>query len=135
MEHSEQSAQSDYEQPRPPGLIGSLAGVAKNSLRLVLSRVELAACELSEVRDHIVQLSVLFALSVLAAWFAIAFGTATLVVLAWEALGWKILLILAVVFVVIAIGLVMTISKMIRSGKLALPATMAELKADRDMLL
>jgi uncharacterized membrane protein YqjE len=40
-----------------------------------------------------------------------------------------------VVFVVVAIALVMTISKMIRSGKLALPATMAELKADRDMLL
>ena len=132
MEHSE-----GYEQPQPqaPGLIGSLAGVAKTSLRLVLSRVELAAVELSEVRDHIVQLSVLFALSVLAAWFAIAFGTATLVFLVWEELGWKILLILAVAFVALAVGLVMTIVKMIRSGKLALPATMAELKADRDTLL
>ena len=134
MEHSEQSAQYD-DAPRPPGLIGSLAGVAKNSLRLVLSRVELAAVELSEVRDHIVQLSVLFALAILAAWFAIAFGTATLVFLVWETLGWKILLILAVVFVVVAIALVMSVLKMIRSGKLALPATMAELKADRDMLL
>ena len=134
MEHSEQTEQN-YDAPRPPGLIGSLAGVAKNSLRLVLSRVELAAVELSEVRDHIVQLSVLFALAILAAWFAIAFGTATLVFLVWETLGWKILLILAVVFVVVAIALVMSVMKMIRSGKLALPATMAELKADRDMLL
>jgi uncharacterized membrane protein YqjE len=135
MEHSEQSEQSGQYEPRPPGLIGSLAGVAKNSLRLVLARIELAAVELSEVRDHIVHLSVLFALAVLAAWFAIAFGTATLVFLVWESLGWKILLILAVAFVAIAVALVMTILKMIRSGQLALRATMAELKADRDMLL
>jgi uncharacterized membrane protein YqjE len=132
MEHSEHTEQS---QPRAPGLIGSLAGVAKNSLRLVLARVELAAAELSEVRDHLVHLSVLFALSVLAAWFAIAFGTATLVFLVWEELGWKILLILAIAFVVIAVALVMAILKAIRSGQLALPATMAELKADRDALL
>jgi uncharacterized membrane protein YqjE len=126
MEHSE---------PHPPGLIGSLAGVAKNSLRLLLARIELAACELSEVRNHLVQLSVLFALAILAAWFAIAFGTATLIYLAWEALGWKILLILTAVFAVVAIGLIMHMVKVIKQGKLALPATMAELKADRDMLL
>ena len=126
MEHSE---------PHSPGLIGSLAGVAKNSLRLVLSRVELAALELSEMRNHMVQLAVLFALVVLAAWFAIAFGTATLIYLVWEALGWKILLILAVVFAVIAVVLIMSIKKLIVQGKLALSATMAELKADRDALL
>jgi uncharacterized membrane protein YqjE len=126
MEHSE---------PQAPGLIGSLAGVAKNSLRLLLARIELAACELSEVRNHLVQLSVLFALAILAAWFAIAFGTATLIYLAWEALGWKILLILTAVFLVVAIGLIMHMMKVIKQGKLALPATMAELKADRDMLL
>ncbi|SRR5450830_254130 len=126
MEHSE---------PRAPGLIGSLTGVVKNSLRLVLSRIELAALELSEVRRHLVELSVLFALVVLAAWFAIAFGTATLIYLVWDALGWKILLILAAVFAVIAVVLVMTIKKMILQGRLALSATMAELKADRDMLL
>lgn len=129
MEHSEHS------QPQAPGLIGSLSGLVKNSLRLVLSRLELAVAELSEVRDHLVRLTVLFALSVLAAWFAIAFGTATLVFLVWETLGWKILLILAVVFAVIAIAIVMSILKTVKAGALALPATMAELKADRDMLL
>lgn len=126
MEHSE---------PQAPGLIGSLAGVAKNSLRLLLARIELAACELSEVRGHLVQLSVLFALAIMAAWFAIAFGTATLIYLAWEALGWKILLILTAVFLLVAVGLIMHMVKVIKQGKLALPATMAELRADRDMLL
>lgn len=126
MEHSE---------PHSPGLFGSLAGVAKNTLRLVLARVELAALELSEMRNHVVQLAVLFALVVLAAWFAIAFGTATLIYLVWEALGWKILLILAVVFAVVAVVLIMSIKKLIVQGKMAMSATMAELRADRDALL
>jgi uncharacterized membrane protein YqjE len=129
MEHSE------HTEPRAPGLIGSLSGLVKNALRLVLSRVELAMAELSEVRDLLVRVALLFALSILSAWLAIAFGTATLVFLLWDALGWKILLILAVVFVVIAWLLIKAAMGRIRNGSLALPATMAELKADRDMLL
>lgn len=129
MEHTE------HTEPRAPGLIGSVSGLVKTTLRLVLSRVELAMTELSDVRDHLVKLAVLFAMAVLAALFAIGFGTATIVVLLWETLGWSILLILAVVFAVIAWLLVSSIKKAVRSGSLALPATMAELKADRDMLL
>jgi len=118
-----------------PGLIGSLSAVVRNSMRLLLSRLELAALELSELRNHLLQLSVVFALAMLMAWFAIAFGTATLIYLAWTALGWWILLILAAAFAVIAIGLVLYARSLIRQGRLALPATMAELKADRDALL
>ena len=118
-----------------PGLIGSLAGVCRNTARLILSRVELAALELSEVREHLVQLSVVFALALVAGWFAIAFTTATVVYLAWEAIGWKILLILAGAFIIITLWLVMMARGLLKQDKLALPATMAELKADRDMLL
>lgn len=123
------------EQPPPPGLIGSLAAVARNTARLMLSRLELAALELSEVRNHLVELAVVFALALLAGWFAIAFTTATIIFLCWEAMGWKILLVLAAVFVLITIGFVMGARSMLRQGKLSLPATMAELKADREMLL
>lgn len=118
-----------------PGLIGSLAAVARNTARLMLSRLELAALELSEVRNHLVELAVVFALTLLAGWFAIAFTTATIIFLCWEAMGWKILLVLAVVFVAITIGCIMGARSMLRQGKLSLPATMAELKADREMLL
>lgn len=121
--------------PPAPGLIGSMAGVARNSIRLVLSRIELAALELSEVRNHLVTLTVVFALALVAGWFAVAFSTATLIVLAWEAMGWKILLVLAVVFIVLTLALVYYAAGLLKQGKLALPATMAELKADRDMLL
>jgi uncharacterized membrane protein YqjE len=129
MEHSE------HTEPRAPGLIGSLSGLVKNALRLVLSRLELAMTELSEVRDHLVRMAVLLAMAILAAWFAIAFGTATLVFLLWDALGWKILPIVAVIFAVAAYLLVKSAMARVRNGALALPATMAELKADRDMLL
>lgn len=126
MEHSASHA---------PGLIGSLAGVCRNTARLVLSRIELAALELSEVREHLVQLSVVFALALVAGWFAVAFSTATVVYLAWEVIGWKILLVLAAVFVVVTLWLVMMARGLLKQDKLALPVTMAELKADRDMLL
>jgi uncharacterized membrane protein YqjE len=129
MEHTE------HIEPRAPGLIGSLSGLVKNTLRLALSRLELALAELAEVRDHLVKLAVLFALAILAALFAIGFGTATVVVLLWEALGPWILLILAAVFAVIAWLIVSAIKKVVRNGALGLPATLAELKADRDMLL
>jgi uncharacterized membrane protein YqjE len=125
------------EQPasHAPGLIASLGGVARNTARLMLSRVELAALELSEVRNHMVELAVIFALALVAGWFAVAFTTATLVFVAWEAMGWKILLVLAAFFIVATLVLVMMARGLLRQGKLALPVTMAELKADRDMLL
>jgi uncharacterized membrane protein YqjE len=118
-----------------PGLMGGLSGLAKNLFGLLMSRVELAALELAEVRNHLIELVALFAGAALAAWFAIAFGTATIVAAAWEAMGWKILLIMFVVFAAITAALVFKGLSMLKQGKLAFPETMNELKNDRDMLL
>ncbi|MBV6323257.1 phage holin family protein [Duganella violaceipulchra] len=120
---------------RPPGLIASLGNIARNSIGLVLTRLELAALELSQVRNHLLQLVLVFALAVVAGCFALAYGTVTIAYLAWDALGWKILPIITGVFLLIAIGLMLYARGLIRSGKLSMPATMAELKSDRDMLL
>lgn len=118
-----------------PGLIASLAGVARNTFGLLLSRLELASHELSEVRNHVLKLVVVFALALGAGLFAVAYGSVTVVFLAWDALGWKILPIMALGFIAVAIGLALYARALLRQGKLSLPATMAELKADRDMLL
>lgn len=118
-----------------PGLIGGLTTLAKNVFGLLVSRVELAALELSEVRNHVLELLTIFALAALATLFALAYGTATIVALAWEAMGWKILLLLCAVFVVATWVLVAKGIAMIRQDKLALPETMKELKNDREMLL
>lgn len=118
-----------------PGLIGGLTGLAKNVFGLVVSRVELAALELTEVRNHVLELLAIFALAVICAWFAIAYGTVTIVALAWETMGWKILLIMFGVFIAATVALVLKAKAMLKEGKLAFPETMNELKNDRDMLL
>jgi uncharacterized membrane protein YqjE len=118
-----------------PGLMGGISGLAKNLFGLIVSRVELAALEMSQVRNHAIELVALFAGAVLAAWFAIAYGTATIVMLAWESWGWKILLVMFLVFLVIAAVLVMKGLAMLKQGKLAFPETMNELRNDRDALL
>ena len=118
-----------------PGLMGGISSLAKNLFGLVVSRVELAALELSDVRNHLLELVALFGAAVLAIWFAIAYGTATIVALAWDAMGWKILLIMFIVFLVITGVLVAKALALLKQGKLSFPATMKELKNDRDMLL
>lgn len=118
-----------------PGLMGGISSLMKSLFGLVVSRVELAALELSEVRNHLIELVALFGAAILAIWFAIAYGTATIVALAWDEMGWKILLILFVVFLVITGVLVAKGLALLKQDKLSFPATMKELKNDRDMLL
>ena len=118
-----------------PGLIGGVSSLLRNLFGLVVSRVELAALELGEVRNHVIELLAIFAVAVMATWFALAYGTATIVALAWDAMGWKILLVMFVVFLVITLALVLWGVAMLKQGKLSFPATMQELRNDRDMLL
>jgi uncharacterized membrane protein YqjE len=118
-----------------PGLLGGITGLAKNLFGLVVSRVELASLELAEVRNHVIELVAIFAMAALATWFALAYGTATIVALAWDEMGWKILLVMFVVFAVITLILVMKGLAMLKQGKLAFPETMKELRNDRDMLM
>jgi uncharacterized membrane protein YqjE len=118
-----------------PGLMGGITGLAKNLFGLVVSRVELAALEMTEVRNHAIELVAIFAMAVLATWFALAYGTATIVALAWDEMGWKILLVMFVVFLVITGILVAKGLAMLKQGKLAFPETMKELRNDRDMLM
>lgn len=118
-----------------PSLIAGLVAIAKNAFRLIFNRMELAALELSEVRANFLKLSVVFALWIVAAWFALAYWSVLLVFLTWESIGWKILLILAAAFTLLAIGLFRYARAMLDQGKLSMPATMAELRSDRDALL
>ena len=129
-----ENPQRDFPSPAP-GLLAGLAGVARNGLALLLNRIELAGLELAEVRSNLLQLSLVLALGMIAAWFAIAYWTVLLVFLSWDALGGAILLILALVFTAVAIGLFLYARSVVSQGKLSLPATMAELQHDRDALL
>ena len=118
-----------------PGLVGGLTGLVKNVFGLLVSRLELAALELSEVRNHLMALIAVSVLAILCSFFALAYGTAVIVALAWESMGWNILLVLFAVFVVATVLLALKARAMLKEGKLAFPETMNELKNDRDMLL
>lgn len=118
-----------------PGLIVGLIAIAKNVFGLALNRIELAALEFSEVRANFLKLLLVFACGIMAVWFALAYWTALLVYLSWDTLGWKVLLILAAVFTLLAVGIFLYARSILAQGRLSMPVTMAELRNDRDALL
>lgn len=120
---------------RNAGLMAGVAGFARNGLGLLVNRIELAALELAEVRNNMFKLVLVAALGAFAAWFAMACLTALIVVLSWQALGWKILLIVAAVYTAIAAGVFLYARSMLKEGKLSMSSTLAELRSDRDALM
>jgi uncharacterized membrane protein YqjE len=117
------------------GVVAGIAGIAKNLFGLLVSRIELAALELGEIRDNLARFLLVAALGVVALWFAVASWTALIVVLAWDKMGWTILLLVAAVFTLLAIGILLGARSLLSHDKLSMPATMAELRNDRDALL
>jgi uncharacterized membrane protein YqjE len=117
------------------GVVTGLAGIAKNLFGLLVSRIELAALELGEIRDNLARFFLVAAVGVVALWFAVASWTALVVVLAWDTMGWTILLLIAAVFTLLAIGILFHARSLLSHDKLSMPATMNELRNDRDALL
>jgi uncharacterized membrane protein YqjE len=132
-----EEASHEYEPGQVPhvGLVAGVAALATNFLGLFLSRIELAALELAEARSALIRMALVGAVGLLAMWFAIACGVMLIVVLAWPYIGWGVLLILAVLFVVGAIVAFQHLQRSIARGALGMPATMSELRKDRDDLL
>lgn len=127
--------QSPTGQNAATGLIGGVLGLTKNLLGLIISRLELAALEFSEIGGNLLKIIVLFALALTAFWFAVAYWSVLIVLLAWDSWGWKILLLMALAFTLLAVGMGFYARAVLRQGKIALPETMAELRKDRDALL
>jgi len=118
-----------------PGLVAGLAGIARNMFGLFVSRIELAALELGEGRGNLARVLFLGALGIVAVLVALGCWDAVVVVLALGAMGWKILLLVAIVYSVLAIGILRHARGFLAQDKLAMPATMAELRKDRDALM
>lgn len=116
-------------------MLDSAAGMARNALGLLLTRVELAAIELGELRGQLLKLLLLGALFVLAGWFAVAFWSVLVVYLAWPALGWKIIALMGLLFTGLAYVLMRKLSAILRDNRLSMPLTLAEMQKDRDALM
>lgn len=117
------------------GLFASLGSFLGSLSALLGSRAELAAIELGELRDNLIRLLLAGVLGLLALLFALGCWTALVVVLGWESLGWKILLLVALAWSFGAFLLFRQVRALLAPGKLSLPLTMAELRKDRDVLL
>jgi uncharacterized membrane protein YqjE len=117
------------------GLIAGVGDLVRNLYGLLSSRLELAAVELAQIRNNVLKMAALSALAIVLGFFAIGFWLGLLVYLSWNALGWKILLILAVLCTAVVLAIVVYVVALIRNGGLAMPATMEELRNDQDALL
>lgn len=113
------------------GLFSSAGGLVAGVLRLVGVRVSFALLELADARDALLRVLLFGALALGFALLGLACLSALAIVLLWEALGWHILLILAVVYATLAAWLLQRALRLVAEGRLGLPVTLAELQKDR----
>lgn len=121
--------------PPGSGLASNVGTVISSVLKLVGVRLAMAVMELADARDAVLRVLLLGALAVLAAAFALLSLSAMIVALAWDAMGWRILLILFLAYVLLAAGMLWKARSIIASGQIGLPTTLAELQKDRAALL
>ncbi len=113
------------------GLLTNAGGLAGRVLRLLGVRASFAMLELADARDALLRMLLLGAVALAAALLGLVCLSALVVVLFWDVLGWRILLILAVVYAALAALLMQRAMRIVAEGRLGLPVTMAELDKDR----
>lgn len=123
------------EHQQQPGLMASVASIAGNALKLLSVRASLAALEVADARDAALRVLLLGAAALGAAALALISLSALIVMLMWDTLGWRILLILFLAYFALAIGLLWRARAIVSSGQIGLPMTMSELSKDRAALL
>jgi uncharacterized membrane protein YqjE len=129
------SQESSQQASADQGLGATTRDLIQNIIGLIAARLSLAALELSEARDAALLVIALALGAFMAASFAVIALSALLVVLTWDVLGWRIILILTLAYAGIAIVLVKQIRRIVYAGRLGLPATIAELKQDSEVLM
>jgi uncharacterized membrane protein YqjE len=121
---------------RPPndGLASNAMTFIKSVLKLAGVRFSMATVEFADARDAFLRVLLLGVFALLALGFALLSISGVIVVLAWEALGWRILMILFFVYLLLTMILLWRARGIIASGKIGLPVTLTEMKKDRAAL-
>ena len=127
-------ADTDKDHPPTEGLAACAGSLIRHAMGLLNARLSLAVIELAEAREAFLTVLVLGILALLMTSFALIALSALIVVLLWDALGWRVLLLLGVLYALFAWLCWRTARRWIREGRLGLPLTMAELRRDRDAL-
>jgi uncharacterized membrane protein YqjE len=122
-------------EPPASGLASNVGTMITSVLKLIGVRLSMAVMELADARDAVLRVLLLGALAVLAAAFALLSLSAMIIALAWDAMGWRILLILFLAYLLLTLGMLWKARSIIASGQIGLPTTLAELEKDRAALL
>ncbi len=124
---------SDPSRPAP-GLIASAATLAASLRSLLGTRASYALLELGDARDALLRVLLFGAAALGAAALALVGLSALVIVLLWETLGWRVLLILSIAYVVLAWMLLQRARRILSEGRVGLPVTLAELRKDREAI-
>jgi uncharacterized membrane protein YqjE len=122
-------------EPPASGLASNVGTMITSVLKLIGVRLSMAVMELADARDAVLRVLLLGALAVLAAAFALLSLSAMIIALAWDAMGWRILLILFLAYLLLTLGMLWKARSIIASGQIGFPTTLAELEKDRAALL
>ncbi len=117
------------------GLFSSAGTLVSSVLKLAGVRVSYAVLELADARDALLRVLLLGAAALGVAALAALCLSALLVALFWDSLGWRILLILFVLYAVLSVWLLRCALRIVNEGQIGLPVTMAELQKDRAALM
>lgn len=121
--------------PPSGGLASHVGTLIASVLKLIGVRLSMAVMELADARDAVMRVLLLGALAVVACAFALLSLSAMIVALAWDAMGWRILLILFFAYLLLALSMLWKARNIVASGQIGLPTTLAELEKDRAALL
>jgi len=111
------NAQQRFNAVSAVGLLAGLAMMARNRFGLALSGRERAALEFLQVRTHVLKLALVFASTIAAVWFAVAYCTALVAYLLWESMGWTSLLAMTLGFTALVAGLLFYARSLLRQGQ------------------
>jgi uncharacterized membrane protein YqjE len=115
-------------------VFSSAAALAASLGALLGTRASYALLELGDARDALLRVLLFGAAALGAAALALVGLSALLVAVFWEALGWRILLILSLAYGVLAWLLLQRARRILAEGRVGLPVTLAELRKDREAL-
>ena len=128
-------SEDDNRPPQSEGIASSVRSLIRHVIGLLNARLSLAIIELAEARDAFLTIFVLSVMALVMVCFALIAVSALIVVLLWDAMGWRVILLLAGLYMLFAWLCWRAVRGLIAEGRLGLPLTMAELRQDRDALL
>lgn len=123
--------------PVPPpdaGLASTAVTVVGSVLKLAGVRFSMAIMEFSDARDAFLRVLLLIAIALISSTLALLSISAIITMLTWDVLGWHILLIFFIGYLMLAIIVLAIARSIIASGKIGFPVTKAELRKDREVL-